>query len=476
MKYRAIAYGTPLPQDFLDALQEFVSTATHNLRLTAAGTTSVQILAGVGNDQVSCGILGLWRYNTATVTAAHPGGAAGQYDIFVVASANSFTAGVGNEVDSTDYSFGLVIVAHNATPSGTWNGRTITASRKLGEVTWSGTAITSIQNLLAQPIPAQVITSANIQDGTIVDADLAADTLTARVIAAGAVGASEIADGTITDVEVASANKDGTAGTASLRTLGTGSQQAAAGNDSRLSNARTPTPHVVTHFGVGATDGADLTQINMAGTRSARLAFTLAAWNAGAYWFETDTLLTYRSTGAAWVLATYAPPAPATTLPGSPVDKQQAILVDSTTAPTYAWTFQWSSVASKWIFIGGVPVHLDDTTANTFSSGSYTDFANNVSFAVPRAGDYWVNAGAQADSNGTGNVRVSLKRGSATTVDADAVIKPGMPGNDSGSRSFRVVGLGAGDVLKLQALWSAVSGGPPNSSYRSLDVLPIAVT
>jgi hypothetical protein len=39
---------------------------------------------------------------------------------------------------------------------------------------------------------------------------------------------------------VASAHKDGTAATLSLRTLGTGAQQACAGNDARLSNARTP--------------------------------------------------------------------------------------------------------------------------------------------------------------------------------------------------------------------------------------------
>ena len=57
----------------------------------------------------------------------------------------------------------------------------------------------------------------------------------------GSVTAAQLADGTITDVDVASANKDGTAATPSLRTLGTGAQQACAGNDARLSNARTPT-------------------------------------------------------------------------------------------------------------------------------------------------------------------------------------------------------------------------------------------
>lgn len=49
-------------------------------------------------------------------------------------------------------------------------------------------------------------------------------------IAAGAVTASKIASGTITDTQVAAANKDGASGTASMRTLGSGSAQAAAGN------------------------------------------------------------------------------------------------------------------------------------------------------------------------------------------------------------------------------------------------------
>ena len=52
---------------------------------------------------------------------------------------------------------------------------------------------------------------------------------------------ADIEDGSVTAADIAGANKDGTAGTPSLRTLGTNAQQAAAGNDARLSNARTPT-------------------------------------------------------------------------------------------------------------------------------------------------------------------------------------------------------------------------------------------
>lgn len=47
----------------------------------------------------------------------------------------------------------------------------------------------------------------------------------------------------VTDAMVAVANKDGVAGTASMRTLGAGAQQAVSGTDARLSDARTPLAH-----------------------------------------------------------------------------------------------------------------------------------------------------------------------------------------------------------------------------------------
>lgn len=57
---------------------------------------------------------------------------------------------------------------------------------------------------------------------------------------AGTATSPQIAAGVITDVDVAAANKDGVAGTASLRTLGTGAVQAAAGNDTRFTDSRPP--------------------------------------------------------------------------------------------------------------------------------------------------------------------------------------------------------------------------------------------
>ena len=60
---------------------------------------------------------------------------------------------------------------------------------------------------------------------------------------------------------------DAAAGTGSLRTLGTGSTQAAAGNDSRLSDARTPTSHAASHQ-PGGTDALVVDAV--AGTGSLR--------------------------------------------------------------------------------------------------------------------------------------------------------------------------------------------------------------
>lgn len=57
----------------------------------------------------------------------------------------------------------------------------------------------------------------------------------------GTVDTAWIQDGAVTGAKVAAAIKDAAAGTASLRTLGTGSTQAAAGNDSRFSDERVPT-------------------------------------------------------------------------------------------------------------------------------------------------------------------------------------------------------------------------------------------
>jgi hypothetical protein len=64
------------------------------------------------------------------------------------------------------------------------------------------------------------VTSGNIFDGTVGTVDLAGNAVTG----------AKVLDGTLTDADVAAANVDGAAGTPSLRSLGTGAQQAMPGN------------------------------------------------------------------------------------------------------------------------------------------------------------------------------------------------------------------------------------------------------
>lgn len=66
-------------------------------------------------------------------------------------------------------------------------------------------------------------------------------------------GVEDAAAKLIEDTDVAAANLDGITTRASMRTLGTGAQQACAGNDARLSDARTPLAHV--HSAADVTSG-----------------------------------------------------------------------------------------------------------------------------------------------------------------------------------------------------------------------------
>jgi len=88
--------------------------------------------------------------------------------------------------------------------------------------------------------PATRLVSAG--DGLAGGGDLSADRTLSVQEANGtiSVGPGGVAVGTVTDANVAAANKDGLAAVPSMRTLGTGSQQACAGNDSRLSPGASP--------------------------------------------------------------------------------------------------------------------------------------------------------------------------------------------------------------------------------------------
>ena len=98
-------------------------------------------------------------------------------------------------------------------------------------------------------------------------------------------------------------------------------------------------------------------------------------------------------TGPQGVPGTPAPTvAYGTSLPASPTDGQEAILVDSTSNPSYQWRFRYnagSSSAYKWEFVGGPPARADtDTEETTTSSGTWVELTTPQRIVLPRAGDY----------------------------------------------------------------------------------------
>jgi hypothetical protein len=119
-----------------------------------------------------------------------------------------------------------------------------------------------------------------------------------------------------------------------------------------------------------------------------------------------------------------------TTLPGSPVNGQEAILVDSTTSPSFVWRFRYnagSSSAYKWEFVGGTPYVLFATAAgvlNTFPTIAGW-WAPGLNLAAPRAGDYEIVATGMLDPNGlaTASAALSLYNDTATVPYASASLR-----------------------------------------------------
>ena len=128
--------GSEAIEPFFRTTQEMLGASAPSLVLTVLNGTTIQAVAGTGNAQQTVAIQGRYRYITSTVSAAHPGGAAGTYNVFVTASDNSFTLG-STTTDSTVYAFGLQILATGSSPS-------TALYRQVGYVEWSGTAITAL--------------------------------------------------------------------------------------------------------------------------------------------------------------------------------------------------------------------------------------------------------------------------------------------------------------------------------------------
>ena len=93
-----------------------------------------------------------------------------------------------------------------------------------------------------------------------------------------------------------------------------------------------------------------------------------------------------------------------TSLPASPVDGQEAILVDSVTAPTYQWRFRYnaghSADAFKWECVGGTSLVAFNVATAIVPAAGWNGYAPSIT--IPRAGLYDMSGSAEWYGNGAG--------------------------------------------------------------------------
>lgn len=95
-----------------------------------------------------------------------------------------------------------------------------------------------------------------------------------------------------------------------------------------------------------------------------------------------------------------------TTLPASPYDGQEAILVDSITNPTYQWRFRYNAGSTspyKWEFVGGAPWFLSASDYTPPAANQYyVDSATGSTLTIPRPGEYMLEATCDFTTNPNG--------------------------------------------------------------------------
>jgi hypothetical protein len=164
-----------------------------------------------------------------------------------------------------------------------------------------------------------------------------------------------------------------------------------------------------------------------------------------------------------------------TTLPGSPVGGQEAILVD----PTYQWRFRYnagSSSAYKWEFVGGTPVIVGIPAAETTTSvGVWVDLATvGPAFTVPRAGDYEVQISCAMTDTTAQIVQVGGGIGAWTSF-LIQIVSSCVAGAYTCLAGFgKFVSLTASDQIRVR--YTQTGAGTLTALNRVLGIRPIRVS
>lgn len=291
-KHDDLAKGDALPEYWLDQIQEVLAALAIGLKLEKASANSVRIVAGTNNDQVCVVIEGRWRYNTSTVTAAHPGGLSGTYDVWVTASLNNFT-GIAPNIDLTDYSFGLTIKP----TSYIFGGGDPPLRRKIGTVDWSGAEITKVNQTVGDLVGSGAATGLVAQlvgNNVLTDFDLIHGLNTRNLVVSVRETASPWA---FVHPEIQALDDNQVRVRFSIPPA-TGQYMVIVAGGSDVASI-TVSPHGLSHHPLS---GSDKVTMSLFGTLAGRPAATTVA--VGTIYRSTDTGLAHQSDGSAWSLIT----------------------------------------------------------------------------------------------------------------------------------------------------------------------------
>jgi hypothetical protein len=167
-RHISFAHEQIAPAYWANALQDLQGGAFWGYRITKLSNLNIRVPGGAGPLTSALKIQGFTRFATANVDRAHPGGAAGLYDVFAVAAADAVVNTPVPFTDNTNYAHDLRIVATGNTP--TLSAGVVDIYRKVGQVTWDGAAITGVYELLyPDAIPRVTALHPSPWDGLTVD-------------------------------------------------------------------------------------------------------------------------------------------------------------------------------------------------------------------------------------------------------------------------------------------------------------------
>ena len=182
------------------------------------------------------------------------------------------------------------------------------------------------------------------------------------------------------------------------------------------------------------------------------------------------------------------PPGPAgpgtatygTTLPSSPYDGQEAILVDSASNPTYQWRFRYNASSTstyKWECVGGIPAYaISKNDVGCIADGAF--HGQDPGITLNRAGDYRVEmqarffmwAGAQA-------TLALLNAGTSPAwITGDIPYIGAIGGTNAAANQIATITYTGAPAGAIATIGYQVANAAANIGWRTITVIPIRVS